>query len=84
MTHNNKQITYNNKQDISLLSHLSDFVKLRRNFSFWSLGFYIEVMQVTSQALVRWKLIHFGRKEVLRNIYIIILSLLLSWYYNLL
>ena len=39
-----------------------------------------EVMQVTSQALVRWRLIHFGRKEeVLRNTYLIILlvSLLL-------
>ena len=45
---------------------------------------HIEVMQVTSQALVRWRLIHFGRKEeVLRNTYLIILSLIL-WYYNLL
>ena len=40
-------------------------------------------MQVTSQALVRWRLGHSGRKEeVLRNIYLIILSLLLPFYYN--
>ena len=40
-------------------------------------------MQVTSQALVRWSLSHSGRKEeVLRNIYLIILSLLLSLCYN--
>ena len=46
----------------------------------------IEVMQVTSQALVRWSLSRSGRKEeVLRTycpISILSLSLLLSFYYN--
>ena len=42
----------------------------------------IEVMQVTSQALVRWRFSHFGRNE--SYFFFIIPYLLLSCYYKLL
>ena len=46
-----------------------DIIILQRKYTY-----DIEVMQMTSQALVHWSLSHFGRKEeVLVNIYLIII-----------